>query len=438
MIMENIATAVGEAVRNELSSVIAEVRETLSAEQADRIVAVSSEIADVRKTLSALSERGDIKATSDKVIDLERRLGELSETIRLIRAHPTLPSNVRDDSADFRGAFIPDIEQARKAIRELRGTEQGPVQSRAIDSGLFTTGGKLSAETADRFIDFLIDQQTALSRVVVRRMMNPEGYTDELTIARRKMRKGSEGTAPSVANAIGTKRRTLRTVEVIWAEDITLTFLEDNIERRGAEAHIARMLASQFGNDANDLAWNGDEANTGDAFVSINDGWLAIAASDSDVNAVDLSDTAFGITSSTKASEVMRIALQTIPFKYKGRSDLAFFVPVKFAEQYADEVSARQTALGDGVLVNGMPSLRYFGRPVLPEPHLYQANNDKLLLTATGNLFFGVQRQMTVDSEWSPRKRVVEYTMTARTDYEYATGDAIVLVSHLPAHLQAA
>lgn len=436
--MESISKAVGEAVRHELSSVIAEVKESVSAEQAGKLSSITNEIADIRQTLGSMANSGEVKATSDKVLDLEKRLSECMEAVRLIRAHPSLPSNATDDVVEFRGAFIPDINLARKAIREMRGYEQGPVQSRAIDSGLFSSGGKLSAETADRFIDFLIDQQTALSRVVVRRMMNPEGHTDELTVASRKIRKASEGTAPLVANAVGTKRRTLRSVEVIWSEDLTLTFLEDNIERRGAETHIARLLATAFGNDLNDLAWNGDESNTGDAFLSINDGWIAIASSDSDVNAVDLSDTTFGITSSTKASEVMRIASQTLPYKFKGRPDLVFFAPVKFAEQYADEVSARQTMLGDGVLINGMPALRYFGRPVIPDPHLRGGNNDKVVLTATGNLFFGVQRQMTVDSEWAPRKRVVEYTMTARIDYEYATGEAIVLVSNLPAHLQAA
>jgi hypothetical protein len=436
--MSDISRAVGDAVRKELAAVTEEVRQAVSAEQAQKLNEFESAIVDLRAHLAKLEARGDVKPTEEKVSDIEKRLAETEENVRIIRAHPALPSNRKDDVVDvFRGVFIRDIAAAKRTLRELRGMEQGPIQTRSIDSGLFVTGGKLPAEAADQFIDFLIEQQNALSRVVVRRMMNPEGHTDELTVAARKMRKGAEGSDPTAAGGIGTKRRTLRTVEVIWAEDITLTFLEDNIERRGAETHIARMLATAFGNDLNDLAWNGDEADTGDAFRSINDGWLAIAAADTDVNVVDLSDTTYGVTSSTKASEVLSFASHALPFKFKGRTDLAYFVPVRFAERYADEVATRETALGDGVLVNGMPTLRYFGRAVIPEPHLYGSNNDKVVLTPLGNLFFGVQRQLTVDSEWRPRRRMVEYTITARTDYEYATGEAFVLVSSLPAHLQA-
>ena len=43
---------------------------------------------------------------------------------------------------------------------------------------------------------------------------------------------------------------------------------------------------------------------------------------------------------------------------------------------------------------------------------------------------------MTVDGQWQPRRRVVEYTLTARVDFEYATGKALVVASGLPEHLQ--
>ncbi len=245
----------------------------------------------------------------------------------------------------------------------------------------------------------------------------------------RRLRRGSEGQAPTVADGIGTKRRLLSTVEVIWAEDITLTFLEDNIEKQEAESAIARLLATAFGNDLDDLAWNGDEGES-DPFLSINDGWLAIAAEDPEANELDLSDSVFAEAS---AREVLGAALRQMPQRFKGRTDQAFFVPVALAERYAEETADRQTGLGDQVLVGGFPALRYFGIPVVPEPHL---TGDSFLLSPTGNLFFGVQRQMTVDGQWQPRRRVVEYTLTARVDFEYATGKALVVASGLPEHLQ--
>lgn len=358
-----------------------------------------------------------------RLAEAEARLAEAEERLRLDRAGPRLPAAAEPD---FRGAFVSDVGELRRRLREHRVGDAG---TRAIDSSLFTSGGKLSAETADRFLDFLVAEQPALSRVQLRRMGSPEGHTDELTVQSRRLRRGSEGQAPTVADGIGTKRRLLSTVEVIWAEDITLTFLEDNIEKQEAESAIARLLATAFGNDLDDLAWNGDEGES-DPFLSINDGWLAIAAEDPEANELDLSDSVFAEAS---AREVLGAALRQMPQRFKGRTDQAFFVPVALAERYAEETADRQTGLGDQVLVGGFPALRYFGIPVVPEPHL---TGDSFLLSPTGNLFFGVQRQMTVDGQWQPRRRVVEYTLTARVDFEYATGKALVVASGLPEHLQ--
>jgi len=361
-----------------------------------------------------------------RLLEAEGRLAEAEERLRLERAGPQLPAGEEATCGGFRNAFVNDVGELRRRLREHRVGGPG---TRAIDSSLFISGGKLSAETANRFLDFLVAEQTALSRVQLRRMGSSEGHTDELTVQSRRLRRGTEGQAPALADGIGTKRRLLSTVEVVWAEDITLTFLEDNIEKQDAEASIARLLATAFGNDLNDLAWNGDEADA-DPFVSINDGWLSIAAADPEVTGLDLADPGF---TEASAREVLGAALRQMPQRFKGRTDQAFFVPVPLAERYAEETADRQTGLGDQVLVGGFPVLRYFGIPVVPEPHL---TGDRFLLSPTGNLFFGVQRQLTVDGQWQPRRRVVEYTLTARVDYEYATGKALVLASGLPGHLQ--
>lgn len=161
-----------------------------------------------------------------------------------------------------------------------------------------------------------------------------------------------------------------------------------------------------------------------------------MAGADPAVNALDLADEALALDADSRARDVLGLALRQLPQRFKGRSDQSFFVPVGFAERYAEETADRQTGLGDQVLVGGFPALRYFGIPVVPEPHLSGDSGDRLLLTPTGNLFFGVQRQLTVDGQWQPRRRVVEYTLTARIDYDYATGAAIVLAEALPAHLR--
>src|SRR5688572_5774260 len=208
-----------------------ELRAFVSDEAASKLDPVSKDLTEIRTQLAQLEERGDIKPTDEKVRVLETRLTDAEEAIRVIRVSPALPGLPGKAAVDFRGAFIRDIEGLRQGVTELQGMNdrRSAVESRAISTSLFATGGRLPAEVADTFIDYLVEFQVALSRVQTRRMMGPEGHTDELTVAARKMRKATEGVAPAVANAIGTKRQTMNTIEVIWAEDLSLSFLEDNL-----------------------------------------------------------------------------------------------------------------------------------------------------------------------------------------------------------------
>ena len=272
---------------------------------------------------------------------------------------------------------------------------------------------------ADAFIDFVIDQQATLSRVVTVRMNAPEGHTDELRVAVRKIRKAVEAVAPPVADSVSTKRRTLTTVETILAEDITMTLLEDAIERAGTEGHIARIIATAFGNDSNDLVWNGDESSS-DPFILINDGLLKKFQNSQDSDITDSDESA-----STTNSQVLQNLLTKMPDQFLGRTDHAYWMAVTFAQRYADEVSKRETSLGDQVLIQGFPALRFFGIPVVPETHIKSASR-RGILTPTTNIFWGVQRVFRIDSEFQPRRRVIEYTLSARTDVEYATGVPVV------------
>lgn len=434
-----LAEQVRSAIEGSLAPIKEEVRKAVSDEVAKDLAKHGESIAEVRAELTKLEARGDVKPIETKVQELEKRLAEDEEAIRLIRISPALPANQKKDK-DFKGYFLAKPDEARAAIREFRvGLEAGKAESRMISSSLFATGGRLPPEVSDQFIDFLIEMQVTLPRIVTRRMMGPEGHTDELTIASRRIRKATEGVDPGDINSIGTKRRTMNTVEIIWADSTSLTFLEDNIERAGAEGHIARMLATQFGNDMNDLAWNGDQADTADLFRSINNGWIQIFQADADVHDVDFGSTAVGDPATLEGtpSALLHIVSTALPYKFKGRTDLNFTTNIRFAEEYANELSGRQTALGDQVMVGGFPAMRYFGRQLRPEPHFIEENGDKIVLTPDGNLFFGIQRQLTVESEWKPRKRALEWTLTARTDMEMANGDAVVLGSNLPSKFRA-
>ena len=383
----------------------------------------------IQERLASLEER-DSAPTDDSVTDMEKRLidseqklAEMGEVIRLVQVNGgMLPASETKAEDPFKGQLVPRVDEMRSTWAEKR----------TIDTALFSSdAGKLSTETADSFIDFFVNEQTTLGRCQVRRMAGPRGTIDRLNFATEKIRLATESTAQSVSDSVTLSRRNLTTNEIIWTEDISLSFLEDNIARGNVESVIAGKLGQAFGTDMNSLGWRGDTAEANTTFLGVDDGWNHLMEADSDVIDVDLS----GNTTGSVCKQNFRDVLKAMPNKYRTIGDLTFFCPPGFAQEYADEYADRATAGGDAVLVGGFPNLRYFGIPIIPESAMVTKSGDsgaaalgaKLLLTPVSNLVFGIQRDLTVDAEWNPRKRVVEYTLSARIDYEYAFGGVMVL-----------
>jgi hypothetical protein len=212
--------------------------------------------------------------------------------------------------------------------------------------------------------------------------------------------------------------RTLTTIETIFPFDISKKFLEQNIEGQAAENKIRTMAAKAYGNDLLDLAINGDETQSGDTFIGINDGWIDIMENDSDVNDCDIS----GLTS---WKDIFKKMLKTMPEKWLEAEGLAFLVKKSDELDYRDELSNRETALGDRYVAE-KPVVTFGGYPVIPVPY-WQSR--KPVLTPIKNLKIGIGRDISIEYENVPRKRVYEYTITSKQDAEYAISEAIVLGS---------
>lgn len=417
-------------------SVTIDLRTHIDDELATKFEVWQKSIKEIKTQLAEMAVAGTKGHDDDAVTDLEKRISEAEEKqmqteekLRMALAKPIIPEGKVE--LDWGGVIVKKTPELIHYLRTYwMGDPKVGQQERVLGSGLFATGGQLPAEVADAFIDFVIEQQAALSRVVTIRMNAPQGHTDELRVATRKLIKATEAVAPAVADAVTTKRRTLDTVETIWAEDITMTLLEDAIERAGTEQHIAQIIATGFGNDSNDLFWNGDESGSA-PFININDGMLKLLQSSQDADITDVDLTAAGAASQ---NDVLAELIQSMPDKFLGRTDHVYWAAVTFAQKYAETVSARETQLGDQVLTQGFPALRYFGIPIVAETHIFSVSR-RIILTPTSNLFWGIQRVFRMDSEFRPRRRVIEYTLSARTDQEYATGEPVVNGTLVPVTL---
>lgn len=420
-------------------------------------------------------ERADLKASDERVAALETQIDELqgtidknkadhAEEIRLFKTQyasvggeivpqraeggPVDPMRIDWQGQIMRGAVMAEIVHQLSETPEIVPERLMAERAATSDFGSLTPtlevlSGKMPPEALDRFIDLIVEETASISQYTVRRMSSNEMKLDRIEIAARTIRTPTEGAdAGHGAADLSFPARQMRTVEVSFIEDITLSFLEDNIMKANAEAQIASALARQFGTDLNDLGVNGRASGPvvgGDAdFLNLNEGWYSIIEADTPA------PQKIALNGATTATEVLRLLHRNLPPRFLSRNDYIFHVPPVTAQLYVEEVSDRETAMGDATLIQGMPAARYFGRQVYMEPAMQVNTATSGSLDTSGYAVlipravpqFGVQRNMRMDAEWRPRKRAVEYTVTARVDYEIADVQTHTFGDDVPAPLR--
>lgn len=290
-------------------------------------------------------------------------------------------------------------------------------------------GGRMNPTQAREFIRTIIANNQFLKAVRTVDMPGPEYVLDYMDIANRLIRKGIEGQAPTNIASVATKRRTLSTTEIILPVDITLHFLEDNIEGKSGEDKVVDMVATQFGNDLLDLAINGDSGSA-DPFLAIDDGWVKKAKDYADAGGLHRFDTD---ASQDYKGKVFPGMLTMLPAKWKTNlGALRFICSANVAEAYKDEVITFFQAGGNNAesLMLGATYPPFKGVQLLALPYW---PDDVVMLTTPKNLAVGIQRDFMVDKEWVPRKRQVEYTMTNRIDAaEIVLDDCAVIAYDVP------
>jgi hypothetical protein len=276
--------------------------------------------------------------------------------------------------------------------------------------------GKLTDETASAFLDYVVGDQPTLSVIETRMMNSPTARLDRIGVGAQKLVAGVDnGTAVADTNSISFTARTLAVTEAVWAEDISLAFLEDNIAGQNAESQIATVVAKAIGEELNDIAWNGD--GTTGTFYSINTGFEALMLVDGDVT-----DDNMSTPEMTTAVPVLNKLYKAMPAQYRTIADQRIFCSPQFATAYMGELGGRATMLGDQTLVGGSAGLAYFGIPITVDRHL---DKDKIYMTPASNLVFGIHRDVTQELDWNPRSRQVEMTVSIRFDYQYKFGGVV-------------
>jgi hypothetical protein len=206
-------------------------------------------------------------------------------------------------------------------------------------------------------------------------------------------------------------------------------------------------MATQAGNDIEDVAINGNTALTSDPLMKAFDGWRKLALAGGHV--VDHAGQPLNRAAANKA-------LKAMPRKYmQRRNGLKFFTGSNLIQDYlygltqtaSGLISLEQVAQNvtqNGVRTEGpagFTSQAIFGVPVQEVPLFLETldgdysgttgDHGDLWLTFPQNMLWGVKREIQVYREFKPKKDTIEYTMYCRVGTQIENADAFVVVKNV-------
>jgi hypothetical protein len=324
------------------------------------------------------------------------------------------------------------------------------------DSNQPGQGGLTYAQT-DKFIDYMWDATVLGSLVRKRRMRAVEEEISVISVGARLMRGATEAvdTGENAVPAFAKLSITAKKFRLDW--ELSSESLEDNVEGAELEDHIARLMATQAGNDLEDIAINGDTASSVPG-IDIIDGWRKRAVAGAHV--VDHKGETLNRSAFNKA-------LKAMPRKYMARRNgLRFFTGSNAIQDYifslqqvengfVNPESLAAASLNSGVRTEGPAGFitgNAFGVPVQEVPLFDEArdgdydtnsgtsgvqvpstnlNHVDLWLTFPQNLIWGIKREITIHRQFMPKKDTIEYTVYVRQGVQIENLDAFVVVKNV-------
>lgn len=334
------------------------------------------------------------------------------------------------------------------------------------DSANLSGVGLLYPDQANRFLDYMWDATILAKAARTIRMRSNTTEIDRVNIGKRIMTvatqdeprdytnngNGPGGNTFTAATANFYKiSLTTRKLRLDW--ELSAEALEDNIEGPDLEDHIARLMATQAGNDVEDLLING--LGSGSGLLSAFAGFRKQAID----NAHVVDGNGQGLDKA-----VFNTAIKTLPRKYKQRrNQLRFFVGSNLVQDYLYNLTtdagsvnpwdiASGVIRGDVVANEGGPGSTTpfaFGIPVINVPLMDETldsagrNAENLSYDASGGLFgdvhltfpqnfiVGIKRDVTVYRLFQPKKDTIEYTLFLRVGCAFENYDAHVIVTNV-------
>jgi len=307
-------------------------------------------------------------------------------------------------------------------------------------------GGVLNPEQSARFLDYMFDA-TVIGKVArTVRMKADTTEIDRMSVGEKLMKVAAEADNTATNSAVTFSKISLTTKKLRLDWELSTESLEDNIEGPDLEDHIARLMATQAGNDIEDVILNGDSASS-DALYQAFDG--VVKKSKAYGHVVDAGGAAV-------SRDVFNKALKALPRKYKQRrNDLRFLSGSNLIQDYLYSTSnstnfANPQDIASSIIRGnegafggpaGFVAPFAFGIPIVEVPLLKETqtgtysgatgSHGDVHLTFPNNVVIGIKRDVTVYRFFWPRKDSIEYTMYTRVGTQIEQADAWVVVKNV-------
>ena len=329
------------------------------------------------------------------------------------------------------------------------------------DASNLSGNGLLYPDQANRFLDYMWDATILAKAARTIRMRSNTTEIDRVAVGQRIMTVAQEdnprnfvasgdsytnanSTTFSAQNATFNKvSLTTRKLRLDW--ELSAESLEDNVEGPDLEDHIARLMATQAGNDIEDTLING--TGSGSGLMSAFAGFRSLALS----NAHDVDAAGYGLDKT-----IFNQAIKTLPRKYKQRrNQLRFFTGSNLVQDYLFNLTANAgngnpfdiasgIIRGDVAANDGGPGTVTpfaFGIPVINVPLIDETragdysspsgSHGDVHLTFPQNFIIGIKRDVTVYRLFQPKKDTIEYTLFIRVGCVMENYDAHVIVKNV-------
>lgn len=313
-------------------------------------------------------------------------------------------------------------------------------------------GGILNAEQSNVFLDYIWDATVLGKQVRKKKMKAPIVEIDKVAIGERIVRGATEAVdtgenVPAVFSKISLTTKKLR---LDW--EISIESLEDNIEGENLDDHLSRMMATQFGNDLEDLAINGN-VNSTDLLLKQYNGYSELLKG-AEGHVLDAAGGAFD-------RGVINAAINALPRKYRrANNNVKFFASTGAIASYIYSLQAVETGLvnpeslaaaGISQAVAPSGNAGYltgnaFGFQIQEVPLFREdrktneqgasagtgnADKSEVWLTHADNLLWGIAREVKINREYVAKKDTIEYTAFIRQGVQVQHVDGSVVVKNI-------